>query len=94
MHEDLARSVRPTARGGWLRPRSRFAPGPLRPGRLRHPAPGIVRGMITGALLAIGVLTAFTLPFLRDGSNTAAPAAIAASLAPTAAPVQAVATRP
>lgn len=50
--------------------------------------------MITGALLAIGVLTAFTLPFLRDGSNTAAPAVIAASLAPAAGPVQAVATRP
>lgn len=74
MNEDLARSERPTARGGWLRPRSRLAPGPLRQGSLRQPAPGIARGMVTGALLGIGVLAAFTLPFLREGPAPAASA--------------------
>ena len=87
MNEDLARSERPTARGGRHRPRSRLAPGPLRQGSLKRASPGIARGMITGALLAIGVLAAFTLPFLREGPGHAearvpAPPPAAASAAP------------
>ncbi|WP_186384019.1 hypothetical protein [Methylobacterium dankookense] len=50
--------------------------------------------MITGALLGVGVLAAFTLPFLRDGSTSVAPAAIAAPLAPGAGPAQIAASRP
>ena len=74
MTEDLARSERPTARAAWPRTRARIAPGPLRQGSLRQPARGIARGMITGALLAIGVLAAFTLPFLREGPEPVVPA--------------------
>lgn len=99
MNEDLARSERPTARGGWLRPRSRLAPGPLRQGSLRQPAPGIARGIITGALLGIGVLAAFTLPFLREGPAPAASArTVRQAGAPSAAPAEVtqanVASRP
>lgn len=74
MTEDLARSDRPTARATWPRTRARIAPGPLRQASLRQPGRGIARGMITGALLAIGVLAAFTLPFLREGPEPVAPA--------------------
>ncbi len=71
MNEFLARSDRSTARGGLFRRRARLAPGPLRQAGPARPSSGVLRGMLTGALVALAVLAAFTLPFLRGVSDPA-----------------------
>jgi hypothetical protein len=68
MTEDLAPSQRPTARGLSFRRRVRFTPGPLRPAR-RRARGGVAAGMLTGALLGLAFLAAFTLPFVRVGGS-------------------------
>ncbi len=67
MTEDLAPSRRPTARGLSFR-RSRIVPGPLRPAQMRVGS-GVAAGMLTGALLGLAFLAAFTLPFVRLGGS-------------------------
>jgi len=68
MTEDLAPSRRPTARGLPFRRRSRIVPGPLRPAQMRAGS-GVAAGMLTGALLGLAFLAAFTLPFVRVGGS-------------------------
>ncbi|AWN37019.1 hypothetical protein [Methylobacterium radiodurans] len=68
MTEDLAPSQRPTARGLLFRRRSRISPGPLRPVQ-RRAGGGVAAGMLTGALLGLAFLAAFTLPFVRVGGS-------------------------
>lgn len=68
MTEDLAPSRRPTARGLSFRRRSRIVPGPLRPAQMRAGS-GVAAGMLTGALLGLAFLAAFTLPFVRLGGS-------------------------
>lgn len=68
MTDDLALSQRPTARGLPFRRRSRIAPGPLRPAQ-RRAGGGVAAGMLTGALLGLAFLAAFTLPFVRVGGS-------------------------
>ncbi len=69
MTEDLAPSQRPTARGLSFRRRSRIVPGPLRPAPMRAGGGGVAAGMLTGALLGLAFLAAFTLPFVRVGGG-------------------------
>ncbi|MEE7478241.1 hypothetical protein MHIMP23_18565 [Methylobacterium hispanicum] len=68
MTEDLAPSRRSTARGLAFRRRSRIVPGPLRPAQTRARG-GVAAGMLTGALLGLAFLAAFTLPFVRVGGG-------------------------
>ncbi len=68
MTEDLAPSQRPTARGLSFRRRSRIVPGPLRSAQ-RRAGGGVAAGMLTGALLGLAFLAAFTLPFVRVGGS-------------------------
>lgn len=72
MTEDLAPSRRPTARGLSFRRRRRIMPGPLRPARTRAGG-GVAAGMLTGALLGLAFLAAFTLPFVRVGGSAGDP---------------------
>lgn len=65
---ELSRSDRITARGPRFARRSRVSIGPLRIARTRWGA-GAAKGMMTGGLLGLATLAAFTLPFARSGAG-------------------------